>query len=368
MEQDSNTHVSKGAGWSFDAAAVSDLASTSAGVAAAVTVDTINYLIGLDFDGRSLWRIEAAADPVLVAKNNALFAAMERRIMLIDPATGIIKAVREIDPPLGGWTKSNTLFPGDDLLTVDASGLLLLAGANLETKWHLPLDLDRNDTVQQVVHSQRWIAAISNRSVMLVSAQGALQWQRDLPQGTRFAGTFPLVFARDRLLTGLVRTGPPVSRFICELSLHNGELVTETNVEDLAMFCPAHVVEDVLVLDTSNGLAGFNIAGPLQRVWSIDAPVTTGACVAADRYLLVSVWQGTLLRVAVTDGKSEVLFELPRKKTLVPPAPNLDSTSHIESVGVIEHLAVMPGGIAFSVTWSKERATIQFIDSAFNHG
>jgi hypothetical protein len=361
MEQHSNTHASKGAGWNFEAAGVSDLASTSAGVAAAITIDTINYLIGIDFDGRSLWRIEAAGDPVLVAKKNALFAAMERRIMSIDPATGTIGAVREIDPPLGGWTKSNTLSFNDDLLTVDASGLLLLAGANLETKWHLPLELDRDDAIQQVVHSQHWIAAISNRSVMLVSEQGALQWQRDLPQGTRFAGTYPLVFARDRLLIGLVRTGTPVSRFICELSLNDGELVTETSVDDLAMFCPAHVFDDLLVLDTSNGLAGFNIAGPLQRSWSIDAPMTTGACVAADRYLLVSAWQGTLLRVAVADGKSEVLFELPRKRTLVPPAPSLDSTSHMESVGVIEHLAVMPHGIAFSVTWSKEHATIQFI-------
>src|SRR5829696_290090 len=139
MEQDSNTHASKGAGWSFDAAAVSDLASTSAGVAAAITVDAINYLIGLDIDSRSLWRIEATANPVLVAKKNALFAAMERRIMLIDPATGTIETVREIDPPLGGWTKSNTLFLGDDLLTVDATGLLLLAGENLETKWRSPL-------------------------------------------------------------------------------------------------------------------------------------------------------------------------------------------------------------------------------------
>jgi len=365
MEQDSNTHASKGAGWSFDAAAVSDLASTSARVAAAITVDAINYLIGLDIDSRSLWRIEATANPVLVAKKNALFAAMERRIMLIDSATGTIETVREIDPPLGGWTKSNTLFLGDDLLTVDATGLLLLAGENLETKWRSPLDLDRNDTIQQLTHGQPWIAAISNERMMLVSEQGALQWQRDLPQGTRFAGTYPLVFARDRLLLGLARTGTPVARFICELSLHNGELGTETNVDDLAMFCPAHVFEDVLVLDTSNGLAGFNIAGPLQRVWSIDAPATTGACVAADRYLLVSAWQGTLLRVAVADGKSEVLFELPRKRTLVPPAPNLDSTSHIESVGVIEHLAEMPGGIVFSVTWSKDRAVIQFI---FSHG
>lgn len=365
MEQDSDTHASKGAGWSFDAAAVFDLASTSAGVAAAITVDTNSYLIGLDIDGRSLWRIEAAANPVLVAKKNVLFAAMERRIMLIDPATGTIGAVRELDPPLGGWTKSNTLFLGGDLLTVDASGLLLLAGENLETKWHFPLDLDRNDTIQQLVHGQHWIAAISNERMMLFSEQGALQWQRDLPQGTRFAGTYPLVFAHDRLLIGLVRTNRPVSRFICELSLHNGELVTETNVDDLAMFCPAHVFEDVLVLDTSDGLAGFDIAGALQRVWSINAPVTTGACLADGGYLLISAWQGTLLRVAVADGKSEVLFELPRKRTLVPPAPNLDSTSHIESVGVIEHLAIMPHGIAFSVTWSKERAAIQFI---FSHG
>ena len=84
MEQDSNTHASKGAGWSFDAAAVSDLVSTSAGVAAAITVRPISYLTGLDFDGRSLWRIEAIADPVLAAKKNALFAAMERRISVSD--------------------------------------------------------------------------------------------------------------------------------------------------------------------------------------------------------------------------------------------------------------------------------------------
>src|SRR5690349_19221785 len=110
MEQDSNTHASKGAGWSFAAAAVSDLVSTSAGVAAATT----GYLVGLDFEGRLLWRIEATANPVLVAQKN-LFAAMERRIMSIDPATGTSRTVREIDPPLGGWTKANALFVDDDL-------------------------------------------------------------------------------------------------------------------------------------------------------------------------------------------------------------------------------------------------------------
>jgi len=368
MGPQSNTSASKTSSrvaWSSEFNAISDLTSTSAGVTGAVTINESKYLVGLDSEGRLIWRIENDADPLLIAKECLLYALMDRRIISIDSFNGVVVATREIDPPLGGWSKANAIFLGDDLLLADSGGLQLLAATNLETKWKLAVHLNSDDAIQQLAHNPPWFAAISNKKVMLFSEQGELRWQRELPQGTRIVGSYPLIFVSDRLLVGLARTVMPNERFLYELSLR-GEHGTEMIINDLAMFCPSHVSQDVLVLDTSTGLAGFKMADTLQRWWSIDVSITLGVCVTRGGDILVSAWRGTLLRVAFESGQSEVLLRLPEKTVWIPPAPNLEPGRHSESTGVIEHLAVSRNGIAFSVTWSKDQAAIQFIEHSWN--
>lgn len=347
--------------WSSDFNAVSDLTSTSAGVAAAVRIDEITYLVGLDSQGRLLWRIESGEDPVLIAKERFLYALTDRRVIAVDSFQGVVVATAEIALPLGGCSKANAIFLGDDLLLAYSKGLQLLAATGLETKWQLVVHLDRDDTIQQLAHSPPWVAAISNQKVLLSSEQGELRWLRELPQGTRIVGSYPLIFVSHRLLVGLARIVVPNERFLLELTLLGDQSGTETIINDLAMFCPSHVWNDVLVIDTSTGLAGFNMADKLQRLWSIDAPITTGTCIATDGTLSVSAWQGTLLRVVVKSHQSEILLKLPEKTVWVPPAPDLEPGSYVEGLGIIEHLSAVPNGIAFSVTWSKDRASIQLI-------
>lgn len=365
MRHDSNTtanKTSRAVGWSYDFNAISGLTSTIAGVVATVTIAGENYMVALDTEGRLIWRIEINDDPLLIAKEYFLFAAMDQRVVSIDPSNGVVRATREIDPPLGGWAKANVLFVDEDLLIANAGGLLLLDGTSLETKWQLAVDLNHDDAIQQLAHKPPLIGAISNTLVMLLSAKGELQWQRHIPQGTRIVGSYPLIFVSNRLFVGLARTVRPTERLLCELSLRGDQSWTEAIINDLALFCLPHISNNVLVIDTSSGLAGFNIADKLQRLWSIDLPITLGVCLGSGEAVLVSAWQGTLLQVSVESGESEVLLKLPEKTVWIPPAPNLEPARHSESIGVIEHLAVIAGSIAFSVTWSKDHAAIQFIE------
>ena len=136
--------------------------------------------------------------------------------------------------------------------------------------------------------------------------------------------------------------------------------VTETVIPDLAMFCNAYVSNGVLVLNTEGGLAGFVVRNALSRLWSIDVPVALGACVSSNGQLLVASRSGTLLRVAIADGSKEAMSELPRKLAWVPPAPDLEPGTSTQSAGSIEHLALLPHGVAFSVSWTNEQASILF--------
>jgi outer membrane protein assembly factor BamB len=195
---------------------------------------------------------------------------------------------------------------------------------------------------------------------MLISERGELIWKRRLPTDTRLAGDRPLVLSDHRVWVGLVKESEPRVRYLYEVSASDGTPESETSIDDLAMFCPTHASGGVLVLDTQHGLAGFDIENGLKRRWSIEAPVAMGTCILQDGHLLVATQNGELLRVAFTDGRKETLMRLPRKQVWVPPAPDLSPGVHGESAGAIEHLVSLPGGVAFSVSWSSDRAVIQF--------
>jgi hypothetical protein len=126
------------------------------------------------------------------------------------------------------------------------------------------------------------------------------------------------------------------------------------------MFCRPYVSNGVLVLDTQGGLAGFDVENNLQRLWSIEAPIALGACVSEEGHLLVATRNGELLRVAFANGQKKTLVHLPQRLAWVPPAPDLQPGVHSESAGAIERLALLPGGVAFSVSWSNDQAAIQF--------
>jgi hypothetical protein len=281
--------------------------------------------------------------------------------MIVDPADGSVGATRKVDPPPGGWTQATTLPIGEDMLIADAHGLERLRAFGLETLWKVSPPLgEENDSIQQVVYEAPWIAAVSNYTVMVVSERGDLKWKRALPADTRLAGDRSLVLSDHRIWVGLVKESEPPLRYLYEVSASDGKLESETSIDDLAMFCPAHVSGGLLVLDTQHGLAGFDIASGLKRRWSIDAPVAMGACIRQNGNLLVATRNGELLRVALADGRTETLMRLPRKQIWVPPAPDLSPGVHSESTMAIEHLVALPGGIAFSASGSKDRAVIQF--------
>jgi PQQ-like domain len=347
--------------WSHTFTAVSDLAATSSGLAASVVFDKVPTVVGLEAGGRLSWQKQIGDQATLVAGRQSLFAATGRQIMSIDTTDGSIAATRDVDPPGGGWAKATTLCIDDDLVILHAGGLARLDARELKTQWQvaLPLD-DANDAVRQLVHEPPWIAAVSNHAIVLISDRGDVNWKRQLPQDTRLAGSSPLVLAHGRLWVALARISTPGARFLYELSTVEGKPGPETVINDLAMFCPAYVSSGVLVLNTQGGLAGFDVQNDLHRLWSIEVPVALGACVAADRKLLVASSNGTLLRVAFADGSKETISELPRKLAWVPPAPDLEPGTYTQSAGSIEHLALLPRGVAFSVSWSNEQASILF--------
>ncbi|MEY9697558.1 outer membrane protein assembly factor BamB [Bradyrhizobium diazoefficiens] len=351
----------KGVTWSQEFNAVTSLAAAASGMVASVVIATKPYLVGLDVEGRLLWRKEVPDRALLVAGDRAVFAAVEHRIMIIDTAGGSVGATREVDPPLGGWAKATTLSIGADLLVADAQGLQCLRASSLETLWKLTPALDEaNDSLQQLTYEPPWIAAVSNHTVMVISERGELIWKRRLPADTRVAGDHPLVLTDHRLWVGLVKESEPSVRYIYELAASDGTPKSETSIDDLAMYCPAHVSRGVLVLDTQRGLTGFDIKNGLKRLWSIETPIAMGTCIAQDEHLLVATRDGELLRVAFADGGNETLIRLPREQAWVPPAPDLPPGVHSESKGAIEHLVSLPGGTAFSVVWSSDQAAIQF--------
>jgi hypothetical protein len=346
--------------WSHTFNAVSDLAAIPSGLAASVVSEKGPAVVGLEAGGRLVWQKQIGDQATLVAGRQSLFAATERRILSINAADGSTVATTQVDPPVGGWAKATTLCIDDDLVVLHAGGLARLDAQELKTQWHvaLPLD-DESDAIQQLVHEPPWIAAVSNRTVMVISDQGKLAWKRPLPQDTRLAGSSALVLAQGRIWVGLARMSTN-ARFLYELSISEGMPVTETVIPDLAMFCNAHVSSGVLVLNTEDGLAGFVVRNALSRSWSIDVPVALGQCVSSNGQLLVASRGGTLLRVAFADGSKETLTELPRKLAWVPPAPDLKPGASTRSAGSIEDLALLPRGVAFSVSWSSEQASILF--------
>lgn len=236
-----------------------------------------------------------------------------------------------------------------------------LDALHLEILWQVTLAFDEeNDAIQQLAYDPPWIAAVSNDMVMLISERGELSWKRRLPSGTRLAGSSPLVLAGGRVLVGLVRMLAPAARFLYELSVAEGQPGTETVINDLAMFCRPYVSNGVLVLDTQEGLAGFDVENDLRRLWSIEEPIVLGTCISEDGHLLIATQVGELLRIDFATGQQETLVHLPQRLVWVPPAPDLQPGVHSESTGAIEHLEVLPGGVAFSVSWSNDRAAIQF--------
>ena len=350
-----------GVTWSQEFNAVSALAAAASGIVASVVIATKPYLVGIDAEGRLRWRKVVPDHGLLVAGGRLVFAAIEHQIMTIDPADGSVGATREVDPPLGGWTQATTLSIGDDLLVADAQGLERLRAFGLETLWKVTPALDeKNNSIQQLVYEPPWIAAVSNHTVMGISERGELIWKRRLPTDTHLAGDRALVLADHRVWVGLVKESEPRVRYLYEVSASDGTPASETSIDDLAMFCPAHASIGVLVLDTQRGLAGFDIENGLKRLWSIEAPVAMGTCIPQDGHLLVATRNGELLRVAFADGRKETLMRLPRKQVWVPPAPDLSPGVRSESTGAIEHLVSLPGGVAFSVSWSSDQAAIQF--------
>lgn len=298
---------------------------------------------------------------LLVAGKASIFAVTDRQVERINGDDGIVAVARGVDPPLGGRSKATTLSVGEDLLLVEGGGLSLLAAEDLQTRWHLPLELgEENDAVQQVVYSPPWIVAASNDWVLATSDRGELRWVRSLPKGARTAGSHPLAVGSDRAWLGLVETAAPARRFLRALSLADGQAVNDTVIADLAMFCPAHVTDDVLVLETPGGLVAFDVENDFERSWALDAPVATGACAPDNGHLVVGTRGGTLLRVALADGHTETLVELPRRLAWVPPAPDLEPSIHEESEGTIESLALLPQGVAFSVTKPARGTNVYF--------
>jgi hypothetical protein len=355
------TELPSGVTWSKEFDAVSSLAAVSSRIVASLVIATKPYLAGIDAEGRMTWRNEVPGPGLLIGAGRSVFAAFADRIMIIDPADGSVGARRDADPPPGGWTQATILSTGEDLLIADAHGLERLRAGGLETLWMVTPALDEeNDSIQQLAYEPPWIAVVSNHTVMVVSERGELHWTRQLPADTRLAGDRPLVLADHRIWVGLVKESNPRVRYLYEVSASDGKLESETSIDDLAMFCPAHVLGSLLVLDTLHGLAGFDIVSGLKRRWSIDAPVATGACLRQNGDLLVATRNGELLRVALADGRTETLMRLPRKQIWVPPAPDLSPGVHSESAMAIEHLVALPGGIAFSASGSKDRAVIQF--------
>jgi hypothetical protein len=324
-------------------------------------LDKVPNVVGFDAGGRLSWGKQIGDPATLVAGRQFIFAATERQIMCISATDGSTVATREVDPPVGGWAKATAFSIDDDLVVVHAGGVARLDARELKTQWQvaLPLD-DENDAIKQLVHDPPRIAAVSNHAIVLISDRGDVNWKRQLPQDARLVGSHPLVLAHGRLRVALARISTPGARFLYELSIVEGNPGPETVINDLAMFCPAYVSNGVLVLNTQGGLAGFDVQNDLDRLWSIDKPVALGACVAADGKLLVASSDGTLLRVAFADGSTETVSELSRTLTWVPPAPDLGPGLHIASAGSIEHLALLPRAVAFSVSWSSDRASILF--------
>jgi hypothetical protein len=346
--------------WSHEFSAVSDLVATSSGLSAAVVLDRAPHLVGLDGEGGVRWQTEFAADAVLVAGGQALFAATAQQIVRIDPSRGSVMATREVEPSLGGWAKATTLAIDEDLVVVDADGVTRLGAGDLATKWHVRLALDPNDAIKQLVYEAPWIAAVSNRTVVLISDRGDVAWTRQLPAGTRPASGTPLLLAGGRLWAGLAPISTPGARLLQEWSIQDGDADTGTVVSDLEMACPAVMSDGVLVLTTQGGLAGFDVRNGVQRLWSVDVPVVFEGCAAADGQVVVASRNGTLERVAVADGRHETLFELSKTDTWVPPAPDLEPGVYSSSAGSITHVALLPRGVAFSVTWSNARASVLF--------
>jgi len=307
------------------------------------------------------WQTEVPEAGLIIAGGHSVFAAIADRIMTLDPADGSVGAMRDADPPRGGWTQATALAIGDDLLVADAHGVERLRAVGLDTLWKVTPALGgQNDSIQQLVYEPPWIAAVSNHTVMVISDGGELNWKRQLPADTRLAGDRPLVLADHRIWIGLVKESDPRVRYLCEMSLSDGRPQSETSIPDLAMFCPAYASGGVLVLDTQRGLAGFDIVSVLKRRWSIEAPVAMGTWVRQDGHLLVATRSGELLRVALADGRKETLIRLPRKPIWVPPAPDASPGVHSESTLEIDNLVSLPGGVAFSAHSSRDRAVIQF--------
>jgi PQQ-like domain len=356
------TEMPSGVTWSQEFNAVSGLAAAASGVVASVVIATKPYLVGIDAAGRLRWQkaVEVPDPALLVAGGRSVYAVIEHRIMTIDPADGSVGATREVDPPLGGWTPATTLSIGDDLLISDALGIERLRAFGLETLWKVTPALDEtNDGMQQLVYGPPWIAAVSNHAIMVISERGESIWKRQLPTDTRLAGDHPLILADRRVWVGLAKVSDPSVRYLYEISALDGTPASETSIDDLAMFCPAHVSSGVLVLDTQRGLAGFDTLNGMKRLWSIEAPVAMGRCIPHDGHLLVATRNGKLLRVAFADGRKETLVRLPQRQVWVPPAPDLRPGVHSESTGTIEHLVSLPGGAVFSVSWSNDQAAVQ---------
>jgi hypothetical protein len=346
--------------WRVACDAVSSLAAAASGVVASVVIAAQPCLVGIDADGRLRWRTEVSGSALLVAGGRSVFAAIGRRIMAIDPLDGSVGAVREIDPPAGGWAPATTLAIGDELLIAGAAGLERMGAPGLGTRWKLSLALDDvNDTIQQLASAPPSIAAVSNHAAMLIAGRGELVWKQPLPADSRLAGDRPLALAGHRILVGLVEESAPQGRYLRELGASDGMPLAATRIDDLAMFCPAHAADGVLVLDTQRGLAGFDIGNGLRRLWSVEAPVAMGSCLPRGGDLLVATRDGELLRVACADGRVEVLMRLPRKQAWVPPAPDLAPGGHSESMGAIDHLVSLPDGIALSVAWPGGHAAIE---------
>jgi hypothetical protein len=350
-----------GAAWSHEFDAVSDLAAVGSALVASVVIAEKPYLVGLDAAGGLKWRSAMPGPAMLVASGRVAFVAVEDRIMTIDPTDGTISATKSVHTPLSQRTAATTLVLGEDLLIVDARRLERLSGVDLQALWTLTSVLEeQSEALQQLAYESPRIVAVSNLRVMVISEHGELLWKRQLPADSRLAGDHPVVVAHGRVWVGLVRLSDPGARYLYGFSVSDGGSSSKTSIGDLAMYCPAHFSNGVLVLDTQRGLAGFDIEKDLARRWSIEAPIAPGACVSQNNHVLVATTRGEVVRIMVADGKKEVLVRLPRTQVWVPPAPDLPAGIHSESEGVIEHLAYLPEGVAFSVVRSRDRAAIQF--------
>jgi len=349
----------RGVAWGLAFEAVHDLAATAFGLAAAVQIDGAPALVGLDTEGRLGWRTALPGPAVLVAGESSLFAVTDDLCVRVDPADGGVAATQPIDPPSGGRAKGTTLVSGDALVLASGRGLLCLDAAGLRVRWRADPGLDRTDALLQLAANPTRIVAVANRLVTALSAQGRQQWRRALPRGDAPAGSSPLLLDGDRVLIGLVPASAPAERLLQALSLADGRPLFDSAIRDLAMFCPAHVSGGVLVLDTQGGLAGFDLADRLSLLWTLQARVAFGACIAQDGHLVVATRDGALLRVAIADGRARTLLQMPSKTVWVPPAPDLSPGVHTEPAGAIEHLAILPQGVAFSVRWSADHAAIQ---------